>query len=1586
MKKLLELLGTILITGNALSTVIAVAPNGKQRTKTKLLSSELNYSQTNNLENLQRSKRQNNEDISTTPKIQDEQQSQFSKNTGSQTDIIEKEINLDENYSYNIQKMLQELIDENYIDPLRSINMGGLISKELDNKDNKTIIYKLEELEPKIANWIKEQQNNKEKILILTLKNSNNKNIKLVINLNNLYLLGFINNQNKYFYFDDELLEKIKQHNQEEIKKLNNLKEKLNNLKENKLLFNEEKVKEYLQQKNKFIFLKEKEKNIKKLNYNNELNSLNKKLSNLQGENLKNDEEKIKDLNKSVIKKYSCQKINLNYTGAYTSEGLNVVIKENGKPDKGKNINISNETLKGAISNLADYDNNKQENQKIKDDLVRMIFITSEAMRFQCDKKTLEIFANIKNIDELKKIISESKNILKDMQEKIFNNQTINWEDYTSQLRGDWKKYSEQFNKFRIKIWNELTKAKKIINFIDKNKVDINNILKTENNIDNISKKIQKAFNENQNFTEIKNACLQYIVGMTRWKQDLKSINLYFEKEFYLKTDLKTDDFFSLNSNSDNNILYIFIIQNNFELAKLLIKLNPDKKIINSSDINNNTPLLLAINKDAIDFIKFLLENGADVNLQEKKVSMSIINAINNNNWEIINILFDHGHNVNFQDPLVNNTYLHIAARNGQLELVKLLLERGANPNIQEKKGLTPLYFAAESDKTEVVQELLTNKNSKNTIDINLSNNLGDTPLQIASFKGHHKVVELLLKNHKIDVNKKDYYGDNALIVAARNGKTNVVKELLKHSDIDVNFSNKEGNNALISATFKGNVETVNLLLIEIRKLYKDKEFKEFINKANNSSLTSLQYAAFDGNIELVKLLLSYGADINKATNDGWTPLRQATSQGHIKVKNLLENFIHLKQKLIKNKNEIKHIKEKIKELLEPYTVNSEIFIVEQLNISSKNNTNNYSNTFARLKNIFQKPKNGISSSNVSVGEKAETSGTQNQKTKTTNQNNLYDVPADNSCLFWSVSTSYLLQVRKNIEEFRNRFIQLFGEENLKYLLHIQKLLQQYDLENNRNLNQLWYQDQTANNLVINFFRNRVVDYIQSNLDTISNRDGELTFRSLIQDNNDIDTNYLEIMRQPSTWGGTPEIIAMSNILNANISVNNNGSYQPVNQNSNNNNIAISYVELEKGSGIHNHYNFALTPEEERTNHPVAINDNQGNVPVVDTTNRQDNLPITTPKSDAKTIKLPVDDHGQHRAILSNNNEKDDTNQGNVINAPELTTTPLQKDEYHFVDKKTEEKSLKNDENLEINLIKNNNKIKQNVPVVNKPINTNMENLQITATKAINKYNALSKEEKLKKLNEINHYYQTLSENDKKAFKEKLTTTGLAALSGGALTAYGTKMTVSGTTATSVANAEAMEMTPFLSTSTTESLAAAETETITVAETAAAVEGGVIAGETGTAAALAPETLGLSLVIGGLAIAGTWIYFAFHHHATSDIALPTSIHHNVYDNIEKWYKFLAHDKLKIKINKNTWNEIKQNKNSQANIIKIIKNKFVINDHSGWGGSVTNEDFNTFVKVIVLHFEQINGYFEILDNENDGFVIITNTEGDWLGIE
>lgn len=181
-----------------------------------------------------------------------------------------------------------------------------------------------------MTGWFKKQQNNKDKILILTLKNSNNKSIKLVINLNNLYLLGFINNQNQYFYFDYELLKKIQQKNENEITELKKIKtdleklnklikektkdkteeenleweiiEKLNKLKEldklNKELIEARKTKNNIQineTKQKIEKLKEEIFIvIHKINYTNNIKYLDSKIENLQGEGLKTEEIKTK--------------------------------------------------------------------------------------------------------------------------------------------------------------------------------------------------------------------------------------------------------------------------------------------------------------------------------------------------------------------------------------------------------------------------------------------------------------------------------------------------------------------------------------------------------------------------------------------------------------------------------------------------------------------------------------------------------------------------------------------------------------------------------------------------------------------------------------------------------------------------------------------------------------------------------------------------------------------------------------------------------------------------------------------------------------------------------------------------------------------------------------------------------------------------------------------------------------------------------------------------------------------------------------------------------------------------------------------
>ncbi|WP_338967567.1 ankyrin repeat domain-containing protein [Spiroplasma endosymbiont of Lonchoptera lutea] len=989
------------------------------------------------------------------------------------------------------------------------------------------------------------------------------------------------------------------------------------------------------------------------------------------------------------------------------------------------------------------------------------------------------------------------------------------------------------------------------------------------------------------------------------------------------KTKIKSGNNFNLQKikfnffNKGNGvILSISINKNNLELTKLLIILNNKNSEMINDFLMDWSPLQYAIFHGNLDIVKLLLENGANINLQNNNGNNALITAVENGHTDIVKLLLKNGADINHQNKF-GITPLITAATYGELDIMKLLLEKGANINHQNKFGITPLITAATYGKLDIVKLLL-----ENGAAINLTDENGNTALITAATYDYEKIVKLLLANGAI--NSHLVKNSNTPLLAAGNAQIEILKLLLANG-AHINLQNNNGNNALITAVENGHTDIVKLLLAKgfninltdkndntsliialitaatydyekiVKLLLKNGADINLQLKHNGN--TALIAAASFGNIEIVKLLLANGVDINLQNNNGNTALYYTICNDYIEVKDLLKNFQDLKNKIElfkkqlkkpQNKEQITKIEKDLQEsqkeletLLQP--ANNEI----RQNQSTESNSN--------------------SNTNVSGYQSQDTTNeTQNQNTKTTNQNNLYDVPSDNSCLFWAVSTSYLLQVRNNNEEFRSRFIQLFGSLQLSYLSYVQNLLQQFDVENNTNT-QTWYQDQIANNLVINVFRNRVVDYIRDNLDNptqINSGTNQIeTFRSAIQiSENEIDTNYLERMRQSSAWGGQLEILAIGNLLGSNINANNRNIFATNNPTEN-----IQIFHVNNGT----HYNFALSKH---------------------------------------------------------------TIEGSGINSEEKTTTVQNQQKLIEAEQPKKNVVISNQSAGSNNT---------NVPVANKPINKNIVNSQTKTTKIINKYNYLSKDEKLKRLNEINRYYQTLSENDKKTFKEKLTNTGLAALSGGALTAYGTKMTVSGTAATSVTNAEAMEMTPLLSTSTTESLSAAET--ITVAETAA-VEGGVIAGETGTAAALAPETLGLSLVIGGLAIAGTWMYFAFHHHATSDIALPTSIHHNVYDNIEKWYKFLAHDKLKIKINKNTWNEIKQNKNSQATITKIIKNKFIINDHSGWGGSVTNEDFNTLVKVMLLHFEQINGYFEILDNENDGFVIITNTEGDWLGIE
>jgi hypothetical protein len=84
---------------------------------------------------------------------------------------------------------------------------------------------------------------------------------------------------------------------------------------------------------------------------------------------------------------------------------------------------------------------------------------------------------------------------------------------------------------------------------------------------------------------------------------------------------------------------------------------------------------------------------------------------------------------------------LHIAALWGDVEIVELLLRRGADPNVKDDNGQTPLHIAALWGHVDVVRVLLEHR-----ADPNAKDNDGKTPLHYAAEKGHVDVVRVLLE------------------------------------------------------------------------------------------------------------------------------------------------------------------------------------------------------------------------------------------------------------------------------------------------------------------------------------------------------------------------------------------------------------------------------------------------------------------------------------------------------------------------------------------------------------------------------------------------------------------------------------------------------------------------------------------------------------------------------------------------------------------------------------------------------------------------------------------------------------------------
>ncbi|KAM3726621.1 Ankyrin repeat and KH domain-containing protein mask [Dirofilaria immitis] len=233
--------------------------------------------------------------------------------------------------------------------------------------------------------------------------------------------------------------------------------------------------------------------------------------------------------------------------------------------------------------------------------------------------------------------------------------------------------------------------------------------------------------------------------------------------------------------------------------------------------------------------------------------------------------------NPNYVSTNNDRTPLMEACCAGHSDIVKHLLEHGADMNAMSATKNTPLIYASAAGNVECASLLL-----DYGCDTTIRNDNGHCALMEAASSGYLDVVSLLVQHgfQVLPCNQNDLKVglESALTLAAYKGHYDVVQYLLERG---ANKYKEELHTALMEASMDGHYEVAKLLL----------DNGAPVNLASDSFESPLTLAACGGHPDLVRLLLERGAIVEEVNDEGYTPLMEASREGHLEVVRLLIKF-----------------------------------------------------------------------------------------------------------------------------------------------------------------------------------------------------------------------------------------------------------------------------------------------------------------------------------------------------------------------------------------------------------------------------------------------------------------------------------------------------------------------------------------------------------------------------------------------------------------------------------------------------------------------------------------------------------------------
>ncbi|KAG0643149.1 ankyrin repeat-containing domain protein [Tuber brumale] len=212
---------------------------------------------------------------------------------------------------------------------------------------------------------------------------------------------------------------------------------------------------------------------------------------------------------------------------------------------------------------------------------------------------------------------------------------------------------------------------------------------------------------------------------------------------------------------------------------------------------------------------------------------------------ETILIFMDCGVNINRPDNF-GVTPLAAAAGSGRLDLVELLLSRGADVKT-ERMAYCPLLRAARAGHTDVLRVVM--HAYPGAAELNSVDHYGRTLLHWLTFSNCPEGVSVLVRNSMVDVNVRDIGGSTPLAVTAEMNYNHIARILLSSGRTDANLADASDNTPLHKAAREGNVGLVRMLVES-----------DGIDRApiNQSGMSPLVIAQSRGRQAVIDLLAGY--------------------------------------------------------------------------------------------------------------------------------------------------------------------------------------------------------------------------------------------------------------------------------------------------------------------------------------------------------------------------------------------------------------------------------------------------------------------------------------------------------------------------------------------------------------------------------------------------------------------------------------------------------------------------------------------------------------------------------------------------------